>query len=83
MARPSAPGVVKDCEASRDAVTGESQPSGSGRRCESAWSKGTVPIDLQAPKRSSWTTKSESQRSWTCRSQWQRRAGGPRALSDD
>ena len=40
-------------------------------------------VRLQAPKRSSWTTMAESRRSWTCRYRWQRRAGGPRALSDD
>ena len=61
MARPSAPGVVKECEASRKRDR-RKPASGSGRRCESAWSKGTVPIDLQAPKQRSWTTESDNGR---------------------
>ena len=61
MARPSTPGVVKECETSRKRDW-RKPASGSGRRCESAWSKGTVPIDLQAPKRSSWSMELENGR---------------------
>ena len=44
MARPSTPGVVKECEASRKRDW-RKPASGSGRRCESAWSKTALVVD--------------------------------------
>ena len=61
MARPSTSDVVKEYETSRKRDW-RKPASGSGQRCESAWSKGTVPIDLQAPKRSSWSMELENER---------------------